>query len=138
MLENIKNNTFSNVFHMVKELLSSYKYKYNQFMILLKHIIENQLIHHIVIKIYKNEFESCINSYISNYYKIGSSQNIIKLKEFLNVLYPATGLNNKLNYDLTYIVVELLHDKLTIWDLEYLINNNLVSYYTGKKIKRIN
>ncbi len=138
MLENIKHNTFNNVFYMVKELLSSYKYKYNQFMILLKNIIEKSTdASHSYKKYTKNEFESCINLYISNYYKIGSSQNIIKLKEFLNLLYPATGLNNSINYDITYIIVELLHDKITTWDLEYLINNNLVCYYTGKnKLKK--
>lgn len=133
MLENIKNNTFSSIFYMVTELLLSKKYNYNQFIILLKNIIERSTDTSYSYKKYtKNEFENCIKLYIDNYYKSGSSQNIIKLKEFLNILYPATGMNNKLNYDLTYIIVELLHDKLTSWDLEYLINNDLVSYYTGK------
>lgn len=138
MLQNINHNTFGCIFYMVKELLLSKKYDYDQFMILLKKIIENSTDTSSSYKTYtKSEFESCINLYITNYYKIGSTQNIIKLKDFLNILYPAIGFNNKLNYDLTYIVVELLHDKLTTWDLEYLINNNLVCYYTGKtKLKK--
>jgi hypothetical protein len=130
MLENIKSNHYVSLFEMIKKLLLSKKYTYDQFMILLKHINKNSYDSSSSERRFlKDDFKMILVSYMSNYYKQSSTNNTIRLKDFVNMI---TGFNNKYNFHLTSIIVELLKDKITPWDLEFLIQNDVMAYYTGE------
>jgi hypothetical protein len=114
------NQKFSDMNLMIEKLLEFGKYTYEQFINLVTHLKKNS---YNILKYTFEEFNTIFNLYVKNYYTESSTRNIIRLKDFLDI--------NTVEYNLTYMIVEILHKQLTPWDLEYLIHNDLVCYYMG-------
>ena len=121
MVEYINNNeSFSDINCMIEKILEANKYTFEQFINLITLVKKKS---YTLRKYTSDEFKRIFKLYIKNYYTDSSTNNIIRLKEFLDI--------NTIDYYMSYMIIELLHSQLTPWDIEYLIQNDLVSYYMG-------
>ena len=136
MLENIKANRFTTFLLMTEKILASEKYTYEEFIELFNNIIfssksDNTGYRH---KYNQEQIQCLITGYIKIYYQTASPSNLLKFKEFMKIFYESKyiDIDAENNYYFKYLIVDLLRDKLNVWDLEYLIEDNIICYYMGK------
>jgi hypothetical protein len=132
MFENIsKSNYYYDVFHMLYKILKSKKYKYYEFMSLLNLLLNKNS--------GTNSSKSLVNDvyklFIQNYYTMNSSQDIINLIKFNDILQKKINISSLEFSELSDIIVNSnLFEKLSNYDIEYLIENKIIGYYMGPKL----
>ena len=136
MLENIKANRFTTILLITEKILESEKYTYEEFIELFNNIIFSSKSDNTG---YRNKYnqeqiQCLITGYIKIYYQTASPSNLLKFKEFMKIFYESKYIDIDVenNYYFKYLIVDLLRDKLNVWDLEYLIEDNIICYYMGK------
>jgi hypothetical protein len=124
MYENLKNsNCHFDHLDMIRKIVRSNKYTYDELLNLTKIVLNKKQSGHNN----EDDIKEIYEYYVKNYYKTSSTDNLFKLQKFVNIVNHKINIKN---YFSKYMTNYLFH-KLSIYDWNYLIEDNLIKYYTG-------
>ncbi len=81
---------------------------------------------------YYDSFRDILKEYANKYYVNYSIDNVVKLCEFMRLYKEGMNYDTDI-YLKSNVIIDTLLDKLTLYDIEYLIKQKMIYYYSGKR-----
>lgn len=81
---------------------------------------------------YYDSFKDLLKEYANKYYVNYSVDNVVKLCEFMRLYKEGMNYDSDI-YLKSNVIIDTLFDKLTLYDIEYLIKQKMIYYYSGKR-----
>ncbi len=123
-------NQYTKINSIIPTLLSQ-KHSYEDFILLMR-LCVNKMNKQNTSCFYFNVLKDPLVGFINRYYIDNNFDNIVKIVEFIKLFKEGMNFESE-NYFFETIIIDTLLDKLTPYDVEYLINHNIIDYYCGKR-----
>jgi hypothetical protein len=125
MVKKLTTHTYSDYSYIIINLLKTQKYSYTELTNLLSIIVsKNKYIH-----IQNYDMFEIIKLYIQKYYKVHNYTSLNELKKFIEYFNISLAANQTIYT--SNCLIENLINKLSEYDMDYLLKHKLICYYTG-------
>jgi hypothetical protein len=123
-------NQYTRIYSILPNLIAQ-NHSYEDFILIMR-LCVNKINKQDKCHYYYDSLKDILKDYSNKYYTNYSLDNVVKLVEFLKLYKEGMNYDTDI-YLCNNLIIDALLDKLTPFDVEYLINQKMIDYYSGKR-----